>query len=181
MKKGVTEDSHVFHAVCKIRNGFKRSQFREIVNRLAPFKHNVNVTQNGRASIHNCPAGIEWANANPNFWYDPKHSIVLQIKASELVKTTKYRTSHSFRFPRVIEIRWDKKWYDTCSLNEFDTFCLDKESHSKVEKLTKRHATVDDLVSQPLPKRSRKGPAMSTLPSTSKASIEVNHYYFQIP
>lgn len=116
LKKGVTEfDPDVFQAVCKIRNGFNRTQFREICNRLEPYKHRVNNRE--------CPNGIEWANANPDFWFDPKHSIVLQIKASELVETTTYRTSHSFRFPRVMEIRWDKAWYDTCSLNEFQTFC----------------------------------------------------------
>lgn len=116
--KGATDsDPHVLHAVCKIRNGLKRSEFREIINRLQPYQHKV--TNNHR------PNGIEWANASPHFWYEPTHSVVLQIKASELVKTTKYRTSHSFRFPRVVEngIRWDKAWFDTCSLKEFETFC----------------------------------------------------------
>lgn len=123
LKKGDTDNDHVCHAVCKIRNGLNRSQFREIIDRLKPYQRKVNITKNGRGSIHECPHGIEWANATPHFWYDPKHSVVLQIKASELVKTSTYRTSHSFRFPRVKEIRWDKPWYDTCSLQEFETFC----------------------------------------------------------
>lgn len=120
LKKGVTDsDPDVFQAVCKIRNGLKRAQFREICNRLEPYKHKISGTRNNRES----PNGIELANANPDFWFEPKQSIVLQIKASELVETTTYRTSHSFRFPRVMEIRWDKAWFDTCSLNEFQTFC----------------------------------------------------------
>lgn len=122
LKKGETDDeSDVFYAVCKIRNGLSRSQFREIGQRLEP--HKTNIAKNRRGLVQECPAGVEWANANPDFWYDPKHSIVLQIKASELVETEKYRTSHSFRFPRVMEVRWDKAWYDTCSLTEFQTFC----------------------------------------------------------
>lgn len=111
-----------FHSVCKIRNGLSRSQFREILERLERFKHAVKITKNGRFSDH-ASAGIDWANANPDFWYNPKNSIVLQIKASELTETNRYRTTHSFRFPRVMQIRWDKEWHDACSLSEFQTFC----------------------------------------------------------
>lgn len=120
LKKGLHENEpDIFQAVCKIRNGFSRAQFREICNRLEPFKHQTSGPKNCR----NSPNGIEWKNANPDFWFDPKHSIILQIKASELVETTTYQTSHTFRFPRVMEIRWDKAWYDTCTLDEFQTFC----------------------------------------------------------
>lgn len=111
-------DLSVFYSVCKIRNGLSRSQFAEICDKLAPFKHEMRKNQ-----PNPCPDGIEWANADPDFWVDPKHSIVVQIKASELTKTRRYRTSHSFRFPRVIAIRWDKMWNETCSLNEFQKFC----------------------------------------------------------
>lgn len=125
LKKGETDgDPGVYHAVCKIRNGLSRADFRTISQKLQPYKHTFGVTKNRNALANVSPtACIEWANANPDFWYDPQHSIVVQIKASELVETTKYRTSHSFRFPRVIKIRWDKESCDTCTLNEFQTFC----------------------------------------------------------
>lgn len=124
LKKGENvDDLDVFQAVCKIRNGLSRADFRKISQKLEPYQHKFGVTKNRRNSVHASPDGIEWANANPDFWYDPQHSIVVQIKASELVETTKYRTSHSFRFPRVMEIRWDKIPNDTCTLNEFQTFC----------------------------------------------------------
>lgn len=123
MKKGETDGApDVFHAVCKIRNGLSRANFRQISQKLEPYQHIF--TKNRNTSVNASPTGtIEWANANPDFWYDPKHSVVVQIKASELVETTKYRTTHSFRFPRVITIRWDKEPCDTCTLNEFQTFC----------------------------------------------------------
>ena len=117
LMKPNNNDDGVFHAVCKIRNGLKRSQFAEILSDLQPYRHEI------RNGWKESPPDIEWANANPNFWFDPKHSIVLQIKASELTKTTTYRTSHSFRFPRVMKIRRDKMWSDVCTLNEFQTFC----------------------------------------------------------
>lgn len=115
--------SDKFYSVCKIRNGLKWSQFDEIREKLRPFQHEVR--KNDRTSEQAAAqAGIEWANANPDFWVDPKLiGIVLQIKASEMIETTRYRTSHSFRFPRVMVIRWDKMWYDACTIGEFNTFC----------------------------------------------------------
>lgn len=125
MKKGATDnDPKVFHAVCKIRNGLSRKHFRDIAQRLERHQHILSVTRNRGNLVQRSPNGsIEWNYANPDFWYDPEHSIVLQIKASELVETSKYRTSHSFRFPRVMQIRWEKPWDETCSLDEFQTFC----------------------------------------------------------
>lgn len=124
LKKGERDDDPgIFHAVCKIRNGLSRKHFREIAQKLEPYQHIFAPSKNRVASVHNSPPCIEWANANPDFWCDPEHSVVVQIKASELVETTKYRTSHSFRFPRVISIRWDKETRDTCTLTEFQTFC----------------------------------------------------------
>lgn len=199
LKKGERDgDPDVFHAVCKIRNGLSRAQFREISEKLEQYQHIFGISKNRGASAHNNPPTcIEWANANPDFWYDPQHSVVVQIKASELVETTKYRTSHSFRFPRVMAIRWDKESCDTCTLNEFQTFCSVSirflrlnmfvferffsnensmffcfQSNSKVEKLTKRHATTDDLNKTSLPKRLRTGPALSTA-MASTTLIEV--------
>lgn len=142
VKKGEGDgDPDVFQAVCKIRNGLSRAQFHEIARKLEPYKHVFGVTKNRRGSVNSSPPGIEWANANPDFWYDPLHSIVVQIKASEMVETTKYRTSHSFRFPRVITIRWDKEPSDTCTLNEFQTFCSVSE-HSVFNSVHLAYASV---------------------------------------
>lgn len=116
-KTSPESDSGVFYSVCKIRNGLSRKQFTEILNELQPYRHEI------KNRGQQCPPEIEWANPQPDFWIEPKKSIIVQIKASELTETTRYRTSHSFRFPRVMEIRRDKMWYDTCTLNEFQTFC----------------------------------------------------------
>ena len=39
---------------------------------------------------------------------DPGASVLLEIKAAELVPTTAFATSHTARFPRVVRIRYDK-------------------------------------------------------------------------
>lgn len=122
LKKGTDlSNDDTFYSVCKIRNGLNRSQWDEILTKLEPFKHNI--VKNARNFGGECPAGIEWGSEVPDFWYDPKRSIILQIKASDLVETNRYRTSHSFRFPRVMKVRYDKEWDGTCTLSEFQTFC----------------------------------------------------------
>lgn len=130
LRKAFNEtDSDKFFSVCKIRNGLNRSQFAEIREKLRPDQHEVR--KNDPTSKHEAKlAGIEFGNVIPDFWIDPKKiGIVIQIKASELTETTRYRTSHSFRFPRVMEIRWDKMWYDACTFSEFKTFCTVSSIH----------------------------------------------------
>lgn len=123
LKKSFETESDKFFSVCRIRNGLKRSQFAEILGKIRPFQHEVR-KNDPNLQREAALAGLELGNAIPDFWIDPKKiGIVLQMKASEMTETTTYRTSHSFRFPRVIEIRWDKMWYDACTLGEFTKFC----------------------------------------------------------
>lgn len=115
-------DNGVFHAVCTVRNGFSRAQFREICNQLDPFWNKVDKPKKIRQLVGGASC-IKWNRAQPDVWIEPKHSIVLQIKGSELTETGTFQTSHTIRFARVIAIRRDKPWYDTCTLNEFQRFC----------------------------------------------------------
>lgn len=177
-KDGNECDSGIFYAVCSVRNGFSRAQFREICQQLAPHWNKVDRAKNSRRLIYGA-SSIEWNRAQPDVWIEPKHSIVLQVKGSELTETNSFRTSHTIRFARVIAIRKDKPWYDTCTLDEFQKFCsvsqytitdrsslridtfLFFQSNSKVEKLTKRQVTTSDMnesIIAPLPKRQKKDP-----------------------
>lgn len=116
-KDNNSNDSGVFHAVCSVRNGFSRDQFRGICQQLEPHWKKPKERRSSGASC------IEWNRAQPDVWIEPKHSIVLQIKGSELAETHTFRTSHSIRFARCIAIRRDKPWYDTCTLDEFQQLC----------------------------------------------------------
>lgn len=52
-------------------------------------------------------------------WITPKDSIILQLRASEIIKTDNQPLGYSLRFPRVLKIRSDKMWYDACTTIEF--------------------------------------------------------------
>lgn len=123
MKNESNEDLHKCYAVCRIRNGFSRNEFTSICEQLEPHWNTTRVTQIGHRKIYNNPPFLEWENAQPDVWIEPKHSIVLQVKASCATETRTYRTSHTLRFPRLMEIRRDKPWYDICTVDEFNKFC----------------------------------------------------------
>lgn len=42
------------------------------------------------------------------------------MRATELIRSTDFGTSHTLRFPRVIKIREDKPVNDVMTLDEFD-------------------------------------------------------------
>lgn len=37
-------------------------------------------------------------------------SVILQVKAAEMIVSDSYPTGHTLRFPRVVKIRYDKDW-----------------------------------------------------------------------
>jgi len=50
---------------------------------------------------------------------DPSESVILEVRAAELVPTEKYPTGLSLRFPKVNRIRYDKPWDQCMTLQEY--------------------------------------------------------------
>lgn len=47
----------------------------------------------------------------PDCWVDHLYnSMVLEVKAAEIIASDSYPTGHTLRFPRVAKIRYDKDW-----------------------------------------------------------------------
>lgn len=105
----------------RLTTRFEMCSIREIDNKLKQQKQKtyLNTSEHKQGA-----ANIKWAKANPNFWYDPSHSVVVQINASEIIETTDFPTRYSFKKPWVVRIRDDKTANDICTLTEFRTFCL---------------------------------------------------------
>ena len=49
---------------------------------------------------------------------DPSNSIILEVKAAEIVPSDTFPTKITLRFPRVVKTRFDKSWSDTLQYNE---------------------------------------------------------------
>ncbi|XP_039307185.1 DNA ligase 4 isoform X3 [Solenopsis invicta] len=85
----------------------------------------------------------------PDVWIRPEHSIILTIRATEMICSNKYPTGYSLRFPRVMNIRMDKPWYSLCTISELQLLAKDK---GMIQKLTKREATLHDIDQVPASK-----------------------------
>ncbi|XP_058794826.1 DNA ligase 4-like isoform X3 [Phymastichus coffea] len=78
----------------------------------------------------------------PDVWIPPKQSVILKLRASEIVKSQNYPLGYTLRFPRVLQVRDDKNWHDTCAKAEFYNLVKDR---GIVQKLTKRKVRRDDI------------------------------------
>ncbi|CAG9795060.1 unnamed protein product [Diatraea saccharalis] len=66
------------------------------------------------------PPQLVFNKEKPDFWILPEHSTVLQVRATELIRSVSYGTEYTLRFPRVERIRNDKPVDDVITLDYFD-------------------------------------------------------------
>ncbi|KAL9692558.1 hypothetical protein quinque_015737 [Culex quinquefasciatus] len=136
-----TEDT--FLAVTKVGIGLSVDQWRTLNTSLRPHWREVTFRREGRSKISEEPPGLRWGQTAPDVWIPPNHSIVLQLKGSELVRSSSFATSYTIRFPRITAIRSDKDFKDVCTSDEFARLC---SANTTVAKLAKRHVTAADLL-----------------------------------
>lgn len=118
-----TETENKFLSAVKVEKGLTYDERSNLNASLRSHWQKTKSTKVGRKTIYESPSFLEWKDSPPDVWIEPKNSIILEIKAAELVKTDTYRTNYTFRFPRITQVRSDKQWFDCCTLEEFDAFC----------------------------------------------------------
>ena len=89
---------------------------------------------------------IFFGRNKPHVWIPPNKSIVLEIRASELAKTSEQFTDYTFRFPRINNVRRDKIWEESCTLKEFQE--MYKSEDGRVMKVVMRNVKKSDIISQ---------------------------------
>ncbi|XP_077285241.1 DNA ligase 4 isoform X1 [Arctopsyche grandis] len=132
--KNADGEPNIFHSAGRVKLTLVREEFEELCTKLQPHWNTVSKDTN--------PKSVCWSKDKPDVWIEPNKSFILQVKASELVKTNAFKTEYTVRFPRVEKIRYDKPWYDCLTLGEFST--LTESSHG-VEKLTARNIDHNDI------------------------------------
>ncbi|XP_050525121.1 DNA ligase 4 [Daktulosphaira vitifoliae] len=63
---------------------------------------------------------IDWNKEKPDLWIDPKSSVLLQIKATEIVSNSVFKSGTMLRFPRIQQVRYDKPWNNCMTVKEFE-------------------------------------------------------------
>jgi ATP-dependent DNA ligase len=67
----------------------------------------------------------------PDCWISRLNdSIVLEVKAAEMINSDSYPTGYTLRFPRVVKIRFDKDWNESLKLTEMEEL-LNQNKYSK--------------------------------------------------
>lgn len=58
----------------------------------------------------------------PDCYVDlPSNSIILELKAAEIIRSNTFPTDYTLRFPRCSKVRWDKDWHETLTLQDLSS------------------------------------------------------------
>ncbi|XP_049541664.1 DNA ligase 4-like [Anopheles darlingi] len=147
---GVRDDSSSdYLTLAKVSMGLQAEQWAELNRTLAPHWQEVVAGQSNGADPSS-PQYPRWGQTVPDVWLEPKESIVLQLRGSELVRSESYAAGHTLRFPRILAIRTDRRYNDVCTIEELLALVAvgpggGTGDPRNVTKLAKRHVTIDDL------------------------------------
>ena len=118
----------------------------------------------------------------PDVWIRPDESIVLEVKAAQVITSDTFRLGLSLRFPRFKKIRMDKDWKTALSVQEFlelrtnvekehkeKEFALDESRRKRVRVTRKKSLVI-----------AGEGQAASPLPGSSESTAIFNDLNFYI-
>lgn len=108
------EKPTVFHTLCRIGSGYTMKELYDLGLKLA--KHWKVYNKN------NPPAAILCGTEKPEVYIEPRNSVILQVKAAEIVSSDMYKTNCTLRFPRIERIREDKEWHQCMTLTDLSQF-----------------------------------------------------------
>ncbi|XP_061693076.1 DNA ligase 4 [Syngnathoides biaculeatus] len=146
------EKPSVFHTLCRIGSGYTMKELYDLGLKLS--KHWKVYRKNDP------PANILCTTEKPEVYIEPCNSVILQVKAAEIVGSDMYKTNCTLRFPRIEKIRDDKEWHQCITLAELEEF------RSKASgKLASRHLRID-AANEPQRKRQK-------LPVKSKKVVSI--------
>ncbi|KAH8039284.1 hypothetical protein HPB51_005530 [Rhipicephalus microplus] len=152
---------HTFWSVAKVGSGYSSQELDDLLAKLTS-KWKVYNPKKPPEKLVLAPGHKE----KPDLFLEPSDSVVLQIKASELVRSSQFRTGITLRFPRVAAIRHDKPWQDVLSYSELCE--LEKAAGGKLATATLGHD--EDDGGSPAKKRTHwshcKGIFRYTLPAS---------------
>ncbi|KAI9208259.1 ATP dependent DNA ligase domain-containing protein [Polychytrium aggregatum] len=108
---GTPTSQRRFLTFCRFGSGYEYSKQEEIAQEALGHWRPYDRTRPPAWLIHPFKS-----KEQPDMVIDPQHSRIVQVKASEIVKTDVYATGWTLRFPRFVSIRHDKSVGDLMSL-----------------------------------------------------------------
>ncbi|KAI5750735.1 hypothetical protein M8J77_000828 [Diaphorina citri] len=100
-----------FVSAGKVGIGLSMEELVDLSQKMSPHWNRTRVGQ--------LPDRIEWTREKPDLWIAPEHSYVLQVKATEVVRSDAFKVQYCLRFPRIQAVRYDKTPGDCLTVEEF--------------------------------------------------------------
>ncbi|KAM8975377.1 DNA ligase 4 [Pelodytes ibericus] len=138
------EKPSVFHSICRVGSGYTMKELYDLGLKLAPHWKPYRK--------RDPPVSILCGTEKPEVYINPCNSVIVQIKAAEIVASDMYKTECTLRFPRIEKIRDDKEWFECMTLDDLEQF-RDKASG----KLASKHLDIDE---QPQEKKRKTAPKL---------------------
>jgi len=154
----------VWYSCGKVGTGYTFQQLRELNERLKPHFRPFDKKSP--------PAMIKFGVEVPDLWIDPRHSVVLQVMASQIVVSEKFTANYTLRFPRTQRIRYDKSYKDAMDLATFLDLARSREGH-----LARPISDASDMAGSKRKRKAKQGGgaassrARTLLPSAAAASL----------
>ncbi|XP_047525298.1 DNA ligase 4 isoform X3 [Pieris napi] len=92
------------------------------------------------------PSSLYFNKDKPDLWIMPEVSIVLEVRATELVRSSSSGTEYTLRFPRVMKIRGDKPVLDVLTLEEFQKLVAERNAVVKLSTKRISENQIDEVV-----------------------------------
>ncbi|XP_029460405.1 DNA ligase 4 [Rhinatrema bivittatum] len=160
------EKPSVFHSICRVGSGYTMKELYDLSLKLSPHWKPYHK--------QNPPLSILCALEKPEVYIEPCNSVIVQVKAAEIVSSDVYKTGCTLRFPRIEKIREDKEWHECMTvkdLNELRARASGKlasrhvdvlnEPHEKKRKTVTKSSKVIDIIEH------LKAPDLSTVKKVS--------------
>ncbi|XP_038207910.1 DNA ligase 4-like isoform X1 [Zerene cesonia] len=97
----------------------------------------------------------------PDFWILPEYSVVLEVRATELVRSSSTGTEYTLRFPRVTKVRSDKPVDDVLTLQEFQRLVAEKNAVVKLSTKRINQDQIDEVLTKTRRTRTSKAAQVS--------------------
>lgn len=102
----------VFHTLSRVGSGYTMKELYDLGLKLAkhwkPFHKKAP------------PSSILCGTEKPEVYIEPCNSVIVQVKATEIVPSDMYKTGCTLRFPRIEKIREDKEWHECMTLDDLE-------------------------------------------------------------
>lgn len=98
-----------------VGSGYSNKELMEITETLKP---HLKVFQK-----HSPPSWLVLARDKPEVTVHPENSIVVQVRAAEITKSSAYATGCTLRFPRIVKTRTDKTAKDAMDVDQLTQIC----------------------------------------------------------